>query len=227
MTVTVDPELLEAANRAVADGEAESLSGWVGAALADKVARDRKLADLQKAVEAYEAEFGTITPRGDGGPRPDRSGGCGDRARPTSRRASHPVACPRLTPRDGGARQRGAHRPRSGQASDVDPHEGSSRHRRGTGHARWRGRTGVARQPPPSTTVARAQRHRCPTCRRSHDDRMGRAAGALLGVAGTSDVIDAAVVLLASDGDDIITSDADDMTRLASTMDLHIEILHP
>ena len=56
---------------------------------------------------------------------------------------------------------------------------------------------------------------------------MGRAAGALLGVAGTSDVIDAAVVLLASDGDDIITSDADDMTRLASTMDLHIEILHP
>ena len=59
------------------------------------------------------------------------------------------------------------------------------------------------------------------------DDRLGRAAGALLGVAGTSDVIDAAVVLLASDGDDIITSDADDMTRLASTMDLHIEILHP
>ena len=62
MTVTVDPELLEAANRAVAAGEAESLSGWVSAALADKLTRDRKLADLQKAVEAYEAEFGTITP---------------------------------------------------------------------------------------------------------------------------------------------------------------------
>lgn len=62
MTVTVDPELLEAANRAVSDGEAESLSGWVSAALVDKVAKDRKLADLQKAVEAYEVEFGEITP---------------------------------------------------------------------------------------------------------------------------------------------------------------------
>lgn len=62
MTVTVDPELLDAANRAVSDGEAESVSGWVNVALADKVAKDRKLADLQKAVEAYEAEFGEITP---------------------------------------------------------------------------------------------------------------------------------------------------------------------
>ena len=62
MTGTVDPELLEAANRAVSDGAAESLSGWVSAALVDKVAKDRKLADLQKAVEAYEEEFGEITP---------------------------------------------------------------------------------------------------------------------------------------------------------------------
>ena len=59
------------------------------------------------------------------------------------------------------------------------------------------------------------------------DDRVGRAAGALLGAAGTSDVIDAAVVLLANDGDDIITSDVDDIARIASTMDLHIELLHP
>lgn len=59
------------------------------------------------------------------------------------------------------------------------------------------------------------------------DDHLGRAAGALLGSAGLSDVIDAAVVLLANDGDDIITSDADDIARLASTMDLHIELLHP
>lgn len=62
MTVTVNPELLEAANRAVSDGEAESVSGWVSAALVDKVAKDRKLTDLQKAVEAYEVEFGVITP---------------------------------------------------------------------------------------------------------------------------------------------------------------------
>ncbi len=61
MTVTVDPELVEAANRAVSDGEAESVSGWVSAALIDKVAKDRKLADLQEAVESYEVEFGEIT----------------------------------------------------------------------------------------------------------------------------------------------------------------------
>lgn len=59
------------------------------------------------------------------------------------------------------------------------------------------------------------------------DERLGRAAGVLLGAAATSDVIDAAVVLLAKDGDDIITSDADDMVRLARAMDLHIELLHP
>ena len=62
MTVTVDPELVEAASRAVAEGGAESVSGWVNAALVDKVEKDRRLSDLAKAVEAYEAEFGEITP---------------------------------------------------------------------------------------------------------------------------------------------------------------------
>lgn len=60
MTVTVDPDLVEAANRAIADGEAESVSGWVSAALVDKVAKDRRLADLWKAIETYELEFGEI-----------------------------------------------------------------------------------------------------------------------------------------------------------------------
>lgn len=44
----------------------------------------------------------------------------------------------------------------------------------------------------------------------------GRQAGALLGRTGTSDPIDATVVLLASPGDRIITSDPDDLTNLAS-----------
>jgi ribonuclease HII len=61
LTVTVDPELIEAGNRAVAVGAADSLSGWVSAALADKVRRDRKLEDLQAAIADYEAEFGEIT----------------------------------------------------------------------------------------------------------------------------------------------------------------------
>lgn len=60
VTVTVDPELVEAANRAVAEGGASSLSAWVNAALADRAQRDEKLAALRRAVEDYEAEFGVI-----------------------------------------------------------------------------------------------------------------------------------------------------------------------
>lgn len=44
----------------------------------------------------------------------------------------------------------------------------------------------------------------------------GRRAGALLGKAGTTDPIDATVVLLAGAGDRILTSDRDDLARLAS-----------
>ena len=61
LTVTVDPELVEAGNRAVADGDADSLSGWVSTALADKVRRDQKLQNLHAAILEYEAEFGEIT----------------------------------------------------------------------------------------------------------------------------------------------------------------------
>jgi len=61
LTVTVDPALVEAASRAVAEGEAESVSGWVSTALSEKVERDRRLAHLRSAVAAYETEFGEIT----------------------------------------------------------------------------------------------------------------------------------------------------------------------
>jgi DNA-binding transcriptional MocR family regulator len=43
----------------------------------------------------------------------------------------------------------------------------------------------------------------------------GREAGALLAAAGTADAIDATVVLLATPGDRILTSDPGDLTRLA------------
>ena len=46
-------------------------------------------------------------------------------------------------------------------------------------------------------------------------DQDGREAGALLGQTGTADPIDATVVLLANPGDRILTSDPDDLTRLA------------
>jgi len=59
------------------------------------------------------------------------------------------------------------------------------------------------------------------------DERTGRLAGRLLAGAGLSDVIDAAVVLLAQDGDDIVTSDHGDIEHLANTLGRHVELLHP
>jgi hypothetical protein len=57
------------------------------------------------------------------------------------------------------------------------------------------------------------------------DMAFGRAAGSLLGRCGTSDVLDAAVVLLAVDGDDILTSDPHDLARLATHAGTHVEII--
>lgn len=51
---------------------------------------------------------------------------------------------------------------------------------------------------------------------RAVDHQGGRAAGVLLGVTGTADPVDATVVLLASRGDRILTSDPDDLNRLAA-----------
>jgi len=59
------------------------------------------------------------------------------------------------------------------------------------------------------------------------DERLGREAGALLGAAGLADVIDAAVVVLSHDGDDIITADTADFELLASISGRHVELIHP
>lgn len=61
LTVTVDPELVEAAQEAVKTGQAESVSGWVSSALEDRIRRDRKLALLAAAIADYEREHGEIT----------------------------------------------------------------------------------------------------------------------------------------------------------------------
>lgn len=60
LTVTVDPELIEAGQRAVESGQAESVSGWVSTALEQSIRRDRKLELLAAAVADYEKEFGEI-----------------------------------------------------------------------------------------------------------------------------------------------------------------------
>jgi len=57
------------------------------------------------------------------------------------------------------------------------------------------------------------------------DDRMGRRVGVLLGSARSSDVVDAAVVLLAADGDEILTSDAEDLRPLAEAAAVHVDIV--
>jgi hypothetical protein len=42
-----------------------------------------------------------------------------------------------------------------------------------------------------------------------------------------SDVIDAVVVLLASDGDEIVTVDRSDIETLAAVSGSHVELIHP
>lgn len=57
------------------------------------------------------------------------------------------------------------------------------------------------------------------------DEDLGRRSGVLLRRAGGRDVIDAAVVLLAEDGDEIVTSDPDDLARLAAAAGVHVELV--
>lgn len=57
------------------------------------------------------------------------------------------------------------------------------------------------------------------------DAGLGRAAGVLLGSSGTADVVDAAVVLLARDGDTVLTSDPGDIALLAAECDLHVDVV--
>lgn len=57
------------------------------------------------------------------------------------------------------------------------------------------------------------------------DDSLGRRAGLLLTRSGQRDAIDATVVCLAADGDDILTSDPGDLRILAEAADIHIDLI--
>jgi hypothetical protein len=80
----------------------------------------------------------------------------------------------------------------------------------------WRGRG------PRQALLARAL---AATDVRPLDESLGRAAGALLAVAKRCDVIDAALVLLAEDGDHLVTSDPDDIEPLLALAGRHIEVI--
>ena len=57
------------------------------------------------------------------------------------------------------------------------------------------------------------------------DDDMGRRCGLLLGATRGTDVVDAAVVLLAGDGDEIVTSHPGDLEDLAAAAGTHLELV--
>ncbi|MGH9122446.1 MAG: twitching motility protein PilT [Acidimicrobiales bacterium] len=59
------------------------------------------------------------------------------------------------------------------------------------------------------------------------DRDLGRAAGELLGRSGTADVIDAALALLATDGDEILTADLDDFEILMASTGRHVGLVRP
>ena len=57
------------------------------------------------------------------------------------------------------------------------------------------------------------------------DDGLGKRAGMLLARTGAADAIDASVVCLAQDGDDILTSDPRDLLDLVRTAGVHVELI--
>lgn len=59
------------------------------------------------------------------------------------------------------------------------------------------------------------------------DEGLGRAAGELLRSTRTADVIDAALALLAVDGDGVVTTDIDDLRRLLAARGTSVELLRP
>jgi hypothetical protein len=59
------------------------------------------------------------------------------------------------------------------------------------------------------------------------DERLGRRAGELLAASNLSDVTDAVVALLATDGDEIVTLDLDDIRALVASLGRHVELIRP
>lgn len=57
------------------------------------------------------------------------------------------------------------------------------------------------------------------------DAALGRDAGRLLAESGTSDVVDAALVALMDDGDQVLTSDPEDLRVLAVAAQLRVDII--
>lgn len=61
VTITVQEDLLESAQAAVADGRVRSVSEWVAGAMAQRRATDQRLAVLSELIRDYEAAHGVIS----------------------------------------------------------------------------------------------------------------------------------------------------------------------
>lgn len=57
------------------------------------------------------------------------------------------------------------------------------------------------------------------------DDELGRRAGVLLARSGLSDTVDAALAAMAAHGDQVITSDPDDLAALVAATDLRVDVI--
>jgi hypothetical protein len=58
------------------------------------------------------------------------------------------------------------------------------------------------------------------------DLNIGKRLGALLGATGTSDVVDAHIASLANTGDQILTSDSDDLRKLLDILAVEVNLIH-
>ncbi len=63
LSASVDADLVEAAEAAVAKGRLESVSAWVNEALRARVEDDRRLEAMGAFIAAHEAEHGVISQR--------------------------------------------------------------------------------------------------------------------------------------------------------------------
>ncbi len=61
LSVSVDAELMEAAEQAVNRGEAPTLSAYVSDGLRLQLAQDKRLRAMREFIDDYEREFGKIT----------------------------------------------------------------------------------------------------------------------------------------------------------------------
>ena len=208
LSASVDAAVIEAGQAAVAEGSADSLSGWVNDALHRQADHDRRLRALDDFTRrlrgrAWRDHRGAGRRRRP--PYPDPGSG-----RPRTWRGVSPVLdAGAFLAVERGDRDVVALVKRERKAGRVPVTHG------GVVAQVWRG---GGRQALLARLLAGVEVV-------ALDEELGRRTGVLLARAGTSDVVDAAVVLLARDGDNILTSDPRDLLALAEVAGAHVELV--